>query len=80
MKRRLLQASTVLGMMLSAMTCVTNSSSADDSIKPGSAADPFITGGYQLVWSDEFDSDGRPNPKNWVFEQGFVRNNEDQWY
>lgn len=37
-------------------------------------------GGYKLVWADEFDQDGPPNPKNWVFENGFVRNNEQQWY
>jgi hypothetical protein len=23
--------------------------------------------GYQLVWADEFDVDGPPNPKNWIF-------------
>ena len=36
--------------------------------------------GYKLVWADEFDVDGAPNPANWQFEQGFVRNEEDQWY
>ena len=36
--------------------------------------------GYRLVWADEFETDGPPNPKNWIFEQGFVRNNELQWY
>lgn len=36
--------------------------------------------GYRLVWSDEFEKDGRPNPANWVFEEGFVRNRELQWY
>lgn len=36
--------------------------------------------GYRLVWSDEFDKDGPPDQKNWVFEQGFVRNEELQWY
>lgn len=35
---------------------------------------------WQLVWSDEFTSNGRPNPNTWNFEQGFVRNHEDQWY
>ncbi len=35
---------------------------------------------YQLVWADEFDTDGAPNPKNWRFEQGFARNEELQWY
>ncbi|MEO7033136.1 MAG: glycoside hydrolase family 16 protein [Polyangiaceae bacterium] len=36
--------------------------------------------GYKLVWHDEFDVDGAPDPKNWKFEKGFVRNEEDQWY
>ncbi len=36
--------------------------------------------GYRLVWADEFENEGKPDPKNWTFEQGFVRNNEEQWY
>jgi beta-glucanase (GH16 family) len=36
--------------------------------------------GYALVWSDEFNVDGAPDPKNWTFENGFVRNQELQWY
>ena len=36
--------------------------------------------GYQLVWSDEFNVEGPPNPKNWIYEHGFKRNNELQWY
>jgi beta-glucanase (GH16 family) len=36
--------------------------------------------GYQLVWADEFDQDGPPNPDNWTYERGFVRNDELQWY
>ena len=35
---------------------------------------------YTLVWSDEFDEDGKPNPAYWSFEKGFVRNHELQWY
>ena len=35
---------------------------------------------YQLVWADEFDADGPPDPANWTFEHGFVRNQELQWY
>ena len=34
----------------------------------------------KLVWSDEFNADGKPDPKNWKAEKGFVRNHEDQWY
>ncbi|NLO70886.1 MAG: family 43 glycosylhydrolase [Porphyromonadaceae bacterium] len=35
---------------------------------------------YELVWSDEFNYTGAPNPEFWNFENGFVRNNELQWY
>jgi beta-glucanase (GH16 family) len=35
---------------------------------------------YSLVWSDEFDKDGKPDPAKWGYEHGFVRNEEDQWY
>jgi len=37
-------------------------------------------GGYQLVWSDEFNIDGRPDSTKWNYEHGFVRNHELQWY
>ena len=36
--------------------------------------------GWKLVWSDEFNTNGAPNPANWNYEHGFVRNNELQWY
>jgi beta-glucanase (GH16 family) len=45
----------------------------------GSDAIP-VPDGYVLAWSDEFEVDGAPNPKNWNFEIGFVRNEELQWY
>jgi beta-glucanase (GH16 family) len=37
-------------------------------------------GSYKLVWADEFNNEGVPDTTNWKFEQGFVRNHEDQWY
>lgn len=40
----------------------------------------WLKEGYKLVWSDEFDKDGTPNPANWSYENGFVRNHELQWY
>lgn len=43
-------------------------------------AEPTQHKGYKLVWADEFNQDGPPNPKNWVFEEGFQRNRELQWY
>ena len=36
--------------------------------------------GYHLVWADEFDKEGPPDTANWRFENGFVRNQEFQWY
>src|SRR4030042_2483038 len=36
--------------------------------------------GLKLVWSDEFNKDGQPEPENWTYERGFVRNQELQWY
>lgn len=38
------------------------------------------TGGYKLVWADEFNKKGAPDPANWKFEEGFARNHEQQWY
>ena len=35
---------------------------------------------WRLVWSDEFNTDGRPDEATWNDEHGFVRNHEDQWY
>lgn len=34
---------------------------------------------YELIFEDEFDGT-LPNPDNWGFEHGFVRNEELQWY
>ncbi|GAK36484.1 beta-glucanase precursor [Bacteroides graminisolvens DSM 19988 = JCM 15093] len=35
---------------------------------------------YKLVWSDEFNKPGKPDSTVWSFEDGFVRNEELQWY
>ncbi|KGK00115.1 glycoside hydrolase family 16 protein [Thalassotalea sp. ND16A] len=36
--------------------------------------------GWQLVWSDEFNYQGLPDPNKWGYEQGFIRNKEAQYY
>ena len=36
--------------------------------------------GMTLVWNDEFNTTGKPDPANWTYENGFVRNEELQWY
>lgn len=35
---------------------------------------------WRLVWSDEFDRDGLPDPAKWSYEEGFIRNRELQYY
>lgn len=35
---------------------------------------------WQLVWSDEFDTEGALDKAVWNFEKGFARNEELQWY
>ncbi|MBD8488171.1 glycoside hydrolase family 16 protein [Echinicola sp. CAU 1574] len=36
--------------------------------------------GYELVWQDEFDYEGKPNEAFWSYETGLVRNHELQYY
>lgn len=38
------------------------------------------TANWELVWSDEFDYTGAPDPAKWSYEVGFVRNQELQYY
>jgi len=38
------------------------------------------TAGWQLVWADEFEVDGLPDAAKWNYEEGFVRNEEAQYY
>jgi len=34
----------------------------------------------KLVWSEEFNQEGMPNPERWSYEEGLVRNHELQYY
>jgi len=43
-------------------------------------ATPSFAAEWKMVWHDEFDKDGKPDPANWDYERGFVRNDELQWY
>jgi beta-glucanase (GH16 family) len=36
--------------------------------------------GWKLVWSDEFNYTGHPDPGKWGYEEGYVRHNELQYY
>jgi beta-glucanase (GH16 family) len=35
---------------------------------------------WKLVWSDEFNRKGPPDPSKWGYEKGFLRNQESQYY
>ena len=41
---------------------------------------PVAAEEWKLVWSDEFEKPGLPDPAKWEYEEGFVRNNELQYY
>jgi beta-glucanase (GH16 family) len=43
-------------------------------------AAPAPAGEWKLVWSDEFNQPGAPDPSRWNYEYGFVRNGERQFY
>jgi beta-glucanase (GH16 family) len=36
--------------------------------------------GWKLVWSDEFNYRGHPDPSKWNYEEGYVRHNELEYY
>jgi beta-glucanase (GH16 family) len=36
--------------------------------------------GWELVWSDEFNYTGHPDPAKWNYEEGYVRHNELEYY
>ncbi len=46
----------------------------------GPHADAKRTPKRHLVWSDEFNRPGQPDPAEWDREVGFIRNNEMQFY
>ena len=43
-------------------------------------ATPAMSQDYRLVWSEEFENEGKPDAEKWRYEKGFVRNHEWQWY
>lgn len=43
-------------------------------------ADPAPRSGWELVWREEFEVDGAPDPQRWGYEEGLVRNEEEQHY
>ena len=64
----------IIGLLL-----VTSHLLAQSTTKPTLESTPEKPG-YTLLWSDEFNVDGKPNESYWSHEHGFQRNQELQWY
>lgn len=74
MDRKTLSFAIANTLMCSSIQAQTNNPYAPDFGMPAQKA------GYALVWHDEFNYTGKPDTANWIYEQGFVRNEELQWY
>ena len=53
--------------------------STDDPFNPDFSL-PRQLDDMKLVWNDEFNTSGKPDSLFWIYENGFVRNQELQWY
>ena len=56
-----------------ALACGGDSGAAPSAPTPGPT-------GWALVFADEFDTGGAPDPAKWGYELGYIRNNEKQYY
>jgi beta-glucanase (GH16 family) len=79
------QTAALLAIMMSTFSCawgaMTVTATQGAVARSGAEQQPITQyPGYELVWADEFNGIGAPDPKNWSFERGFVRNLESQWY
>lgn len=66
-------------LLMGAIVMATAGAMAADDAPPTSAS-TTLPPGWKLVWSDEFNYEGLPDPKKWGYEEGFVRNQELQYY
>ncbi|NQX53990.1 glycoside hydrolase family 16 protein [Pedobacter panaciterrae] len=70
--------------MVNKMTCILFAFALGGTVNVSAQkADPesiYTKEGYKLVWADEFNNNGKPDATSWTHEQGFVRNEEAQWY
>ncbi len=66
----------VMGLMTGETGLVAQAGALRDNASQGSPQPES----WKLVWADEFEKDGPPDPRNWTYETGFVRGRELQWY
>ncbi|MGB3850857.1 MAG: glycoside hydrolase family 16 protein [Tunicatimonas sp.] len=62
-------------LLVGLVACRSNDQSASEASVP-----TLSDTQWELVWSDEFDYEGAPDPNKWGYEQGFIRNDELQYY
>jgi beta-glucanase (GH16 family) len=61
--------------------CQDDAPDAPDAPNVPNAPDiPNIPEEWTLLWSDEFDYSGSPDPDKWAYEKGMIRNDEAQYY
>jgi beta-glucanase (GH16 family) len=73
-----LQAACLVLLLAPASACGSDSPPGS-SPSPGGSATP-ATSGWTLVFSDEFDVPGAPDPARWNHEIGYIANDERQYY
>lgn len=66
-----------LGFVLSAVALfyLIGCNGADSSSKEGKDSSE-----WELVWQDEFDEGEAPDARKWNYEEGYIRNHEEQYY
>lgn len=70
---------TLFCLLLMVISNITGYSQSRKLYKPDFTSPPKIEG-MKLVWHDEFNNTGKPDSRYWKYENGFVRNQELQWY
>ncbi len=70
-----MKTSLFLCSVLFLLSSVSPARAGDKTPRPGDK-----DGEWTLVWSDEFNTPGAPSPKKWTYEEGLVRNREEQYY
>jgi beta-glucanase (GH16 family) len=68
-----------IALFTAVIFCCVSLTAQVDPYKPDFSIPERIQG-MTLLWNDEFNTDGRPDTSAWIYEKGFVRNQELQWY
>lgn len=70
-----MQKLVILALLALLFSC---SNKKDSSTEGNSSKETEVN--WELVWEDNFEVDGLPNPDIWSYEEGYIRNKEAQYY